>query len=152
MPEAGYVKRKAVWTEEEIKQAIKDWVARYGEVPASTDWHPGDCLRSARISAARSQAWLERAARFKEGEYPWPATVRRVYGRWSSAIRAAGFEPRRESMPLLKNVTTVDNALVQISECLRQAGLADDPKERRLWLSQIVENALAALESDADES
>lgn len=147
MPEAGYVKRRQKWTEEEIVAKIREWVERYGEIPAATDWHPGDCNRSARISAARSQAWLARAERFREGEYPWPRTVQQVFGRWSEAIRAAGFQPRRESIPDLEPSIKPSDAIRSIEGYLRRAKDATDPDERRDLLAKIAERALAALEA-----
>lgn len=146
MPAVGYTKRRAKWTDAEILDKIREWVERYGEIPASTDWHPGDCNRSARISAARSQAWLARAERFREGEYPWPRTVIKAFGTWSAAIREAGFKPRRESMPALEPAVRPSDAIRSIEGYVRRARESQDPDERRELLAKIAERALAALE------
>jgi hypothetical protein len=147
MPEVGYVKRRAKWSQSEIIAKIQEWVQRYGEIPASTDWHPGDCNRCARISAARSQAWLARAERFYEGEYPWPRTVIKSFGSWSEAIRAAGLKPRRESIPELAPTVKPSDAIRSIEGYVRRARDCQDPDERRRLLTKIAERALAALES-----
>jgi hypothetical protein len=147
MPEVGYTKRRVKWTRPEILAKIKEWVERYGEIPAATDWHPGDCNRCARISAARSQAWLARAERFREGEYPWPQTVIKNFGTWSAAIREAGFIPRRESIPSLEPTIKPSDAIRSIEGYVRRARESQDPDERRSLLTKIAERALAALES-----
>lgn len=142
------MKRRLKWTEEEIIQKIKDWQAKYGEIPAATDWNPSDCRRSARISAARSQVWLERSERFSQGVYPWPGTVQKVFGSWNNAIRAAGFQPRKEAISELPDAIKPSDALRSIDAYLRQAQKSDDPVERRKILSQIAQKALAALETE----
>jgi hypothetical protein len=130
------MKRKVKWTEEEVLAAIRSYVAERGIVPAATDFHPGDCVRSARISAARSQAWLERADPARENVYPWPATV----------ARAAGFTPRRESVPDLKPAIKPSDAIRSIEGYLTRAKQSEDVDERRELLSMIADKALAALE------
>lgn len=146
MPDVGYVKRRSKWTEEEVIAKVCEWVKLYGEIPAATDWNPGDCNRSARISAARSQVWLARAERCRAGEYPWPRTVQLIFGSWSGAIRAAGFTPRRESIPALEPSIKPSDAIRSIEGYLRRAQSSSDPDERRELLAKIAERALAALE------
>jgi hypothetical protein len=140
------MKRKVKWTEEEVLAAIRSYVAERGIVPAATDFHPGDCVRSARISAARSQAWLERADHARENVYPWPATVAKLFGSWSAAVRAAGFTPRRESVPDLKPAIKPSDAIRSIEGYLTRAKQSEDVDERRELLSMIADRALAALE------
>lgn len=50
-------------------------------------WNPG----SARHAKDEKAAEVMRAGR----AWPGPQTVRRYFGTWSAAIRAAGFEPGR---------------------------------------------------------
>jgi hypothetical protein len=77
-----------VWTHELIVERFKEWVTLYGEPPASPDWMP---------ATARGRLHDEdRARRFEEADGYWPCgeTVHRVFGSWTAATRAAGFNPR----------------------------------------------------------
>lgn len=69
---------EAPWKPERIIEAIREWVARYGEPPSASEWNTavGDPVR------------------FGSGEYPTTTTVLYRFGSWNVAIEAAGFEPR----------------------------------------------------------
>lgn len=140
------VRRRNVWTREEVLAALREWVERYGEVPAATDFHPGDCMRSARISAARSAAWVARAERSNEGVWPWPRTVQRLFGSWAAAVKEAGYQPRREAMPKLAPTVEPRAALARIRG-LAAAELVSDA-EARVTLTAIATEALRALEAE----
>jgi hypothetical protein len=78
---------------DDIIEAIRRWVALFGEPPVSADWNPS-------VARWRAQEW--RIERYRSGDVergvPWPslnAVKRRFDGSFASAIRAAGFEPRR---------------------------------------------------------
>lgn len=64
---------------------IREWVATYGEPPATCDWSP---------YSARVRCNDETRARRAED---WPSVewVYKVFGSWNDAICAAGFSPRR---------------------------------------------------------
>jgi hypothetical protein len=70
---------------EEILRAVRAWVVRYGEPPAQSDWDP---VRARLVG----QSWRE--VRYREGDWPTVATVRRHFGTHGAALRAAGFLPR----------------------------------------------------------
>lgn len=63
---------------------MRRWVRRHGAIPAAIDWDPSR-------ARATGQDW--RAQRFEEDRYVNAATVRRRFGSWNAAVRAAGFEP-----------------------------------------------------------
>lgn len=99
MPETGYTKRRAAWSEDDILDAIRRWAADHdGMPPTATEWNPSDCRYSAELSTARAEAWLARADDFEAGEYPWTGSVVKRFGSWNDAIRRAGFTPRRRTI------------------------------------------------------
>lgn len=73
------------WTQEAIIAAIHRWAAEAGSPPRANAWMPGHPAREP-----------EDAERYAEGDYPSQATVMNKFGRWSDAIRAAGYEPRKD--------------------------------------------------------
>ncbi len=82
---------------DDILDAIRRWVALFGEPPVSADWNPS-------VARWRAQEW--RIARYRAGDpesgRPWPslnAVKRRFEGSFAAAIREAGFEPRRPGPP-----------------------------------------------------
>lgn len=137
------MKRKAKWEPDEILAAIRDYVAEHGEVPAATDFNPGDCERSARIALARAHAWTERAGRFRTGVYPWPRTVQKAFGSWNAAIREAGYEPRRESMPQLKRYGGDLTRDLQVLADLLGRAQKQTGDELRQSMRQVADLALA---------
>lgn len=85
---------RTMWTRDTIVAAIHGWVARYGAIPAATDWNP---------SQARARGLDWRADRFLEGVWPFQATVQKVFGSWSAAISAAGYQPREGRPPRIRS-------------------------------------------------
>jgi hypothetical protein len=71
------------WTETAIVDAINDWVARYGEVPARIDW---DRHMSRRRGHAAKLARLQAHPR----AVPSPTPVLARFGSWEPALAAAG--------------------------------------------------------------
>jgi len=69
---------------QQILKAIQRWVQETGAPPAAIDWDP---------ARARATGKDGRAQRFVDGAYPNVAVVRRHFGSWNAAIRAAGYEP-----------------------------------------------------------
>jgi hypothetical protein len=64
--------REVLWTPETVVAGIVRWVAEHdGELPTSTTW-----MR-------------------KADGYPTTSSVIKVFGTWTAAIKAAGFEPRK---------------------------------------------------------
>jgi hypothetical protein len=141
MPEAGYKKRRVTWTKEEIESKIKEWTELYGHPPLSTEWHPGDCQRSATISLQRASAWQLRARRFEEGEWPWTGSVVKTYGRWNNAIEAAGLEPTLPVAVMLRDLRSV--APQELDGLMRIVRSAKNEHQRKLALMQVAEAALA---------
>lgn len=77
---------RARWSDEDILDAIRQWVRRYGEPPGVIDWNP---------SLARHRGTPQRAAAFLSGDYPHSVTVVQRFDGWVAALRAAGCEPRK---------------------------------------------------------
>lgn len=61
--------KRGPWTRENIIEAIQEWKRAKGSPPVNTDWERADAT------------------------HPSVQTVRRLFGTWSDALRAAGFEP-----------------------------------------------------------
>src|SRR3954447_5754612 len=89
-PRAAQVRGR--WDRDSIIDAIREWVATYGEPPRAADWNP---------SAAKWSGQPWRVARYRGGRAdgsPWPAlnSAKRPFGgSLTAAIRAAGFEPAK---------------------------------------------------------
>lgn len=79
----------AKWDAEKCVQAIRDYVALFGEPPAASDFTP---------ALARRHCSPERLARAKArkaaGDWPDAATVQYHCGSWNAALVAAGCPPR----------------------------------------------------------
>jgi hypothetical protein len=73
------------FTAEQILDAVRAWVDRYGSPPTTKDWEPSRAL-------AAGQRW--RADRYRNGSWPSLGMVQRRFGTFNEAIRQAGFEPR----------------------------------------------------------
>jgi hypothetical protein len=63
------------WTRERVRDAMRDWRARYGTPPLSYEW--------SRTHASRRGG--EALARLEEGNWPGPGTVTELYGTWAAA-------------------------------------------------------------------
>src|SRR3954452_12426593 len=75
------------WTETLIIEAINDWVARYGEVPARIDWDRHMSRRRGHVAKlARLQAHPRPA--------PTPTPVLARFGSWGAPRAPAGLAPR----------------------------------------------------------
>ncbi len=101
------------FSEQEIVAKVLAWTARYGAPPATTDWEPS------RARAAK-QEW--RARRFEEGEWPSASMVRRRFGTFNAAIRAAGLEPRGCPPRQKAHLSGPDQVLAAIVEWTRRYG------------------------------
>jgi hypothetical protein len=75
------------WTDTAIVDAINDWVARYGEVPARIDW---DRHMNRRRGHQAKLTRLEAHPR----PVPGPTPVLARFGSWEAALAAAGHQPR----------------------------------------------------------
>lgn len=82
--------RNRKWTKRTIISAIRKFERKYGYPPAMRDWNPSAALRDGRRDLAE---------RFcEDGCWPSSALVYRPgapFSRWSEAIEAAGFTPRK---------------------------------------------------------
>jgi hypothetical protein len=151
VPDAGYTKRRAKWSREDILDAIQRWVKAFGEPPTATDWNPSDARRAAREHSAKTQDWLGRVVRFESGDYPWTGTVWKTFGSWNGAISEAGFTPRpptHKKAPAYARTRTLDD----VGRALRRARQLKDPGARSLALYDVADAALqvaAELESEA---
>jgi chromosome segregation ATPase len=83
---------RVVWDRDAIINAIREWVATYGEPPRAADWNPS-CAKWSR------QEWrIERYRAGRADGSPWPAlnSAKRPFGgSLTEAVRAAGFAPAR---------------------------------------------------------
>lgn len=88
-----------------VLDSMRDWYKRYGEVPSSLDWN---------IAQARRQAaplrWEIIKKRHRDRTWPSPTNAQRLFGSWSKAIEAAGFESmqpgeRRNPEAWRRNIT-----------------------------------------------
>jgi hypothetical protein len=93
--QAGYVPRPApsrvranLAGPEDVLDAIREWVRRFGDVPSMADWDPA---RARRLK----QDW--RIARYHDGDWPSVRSVAHHFGSLSRAIEAAGLQPRAAS-------------------------------------------------------
>jgi AcrR family transcriptional regulator len=68
------------WTRERVRDAMRAWHARYGQLPSSYDW--------SRTHASRRGG--DALVRLSEGEWPSASAVTSLYGTWAAA-RADAF-------------------------------------------------------------
>lgn len=69
---AGFTVYNPPWTHDEVLDAIRAWAREHGKAPPKQTWDTTD------------------------GTHPSSATVRRMFGTFSEAVRRAGLEPGRE--------------------------------------------------------
>ena len=67
------------WTRERVREAMREWRARYGAAPSSYDWSRTHARRRGGEALKRLQA----------GEWPAPSTVIDLYGNWAAAVADA---------------------------------------------------------------
>ncbi len=144
MPKAGYKKRRAKWTEDEVIEKIQEWNSKFGAPPTSTEWNPSDCRRSARISTDRAASWLDRAMTFETGEYPWTGSVQKLFDSWNAAIKAAGFTPRTSTLGSLRKGLTAEG-LPGLKKLFDEVE-AVKGEAQRMVLYRIAETAIALAE------
>src|SRR3954451_15795619 len=130
-------RRVTRWSRESIIEKLREWNELYGEPPCSADWNPS-------LARWRAQEW--RADRYREGIWPSTNAAKRPFGgSFDAAVRAAGLEPHRsgprrrpagarpdieQRAPMAPR--SVDDALLDASERVRDAERSAAPLERRL--------------------
>src|SRR3954471_12918494 len=135
-------RRVTRWTREAIIEKILEWNELYGEPPCSADWNPS-------LARWRAQDW--RADRYREGVWPSTNAAKRPFdGSFDAAVRAAGLEPHRSGQrrrpagaarPGVEQrgpqpPRSVDEALAEAAERVRDAGLRAAALERRLLAAE----------------
>src|SRR5919107_5236788 len=121
--------RGAGWDRDSIIEAIREWVATYGEPPRAADWNP---------SSAKWSGQLWRVERYRAGRAdgsPWPAlnSAKRPFGgSLNEAVRAAGFAPAKPGPTRRRDVDP------------EQAGRAVISPEGRAKVDAALEQARAA--------
>lgn len=79
------------WTREAVVAAIQRFAERHGRQPSAVDFNPAQ---------ARALGKRSLSERFYEaGDYPAATSVVEVFGSWSAAIAAAGFERLKPGRP-----------------------------------------------------
>jgi hypothetical protein len=77
-----------LWTTDTVIAAIREFTDRYGCTPGAMDWNP---------PMARAVGRRDLSDRFYADDcWPHSNTVIAKFGRWNTAIIAAGFEPRAQ--------------------------------------------------------
>jgi hypothetical protein len=105
--------RARTWTRAQIRERIREWVARYGDVPTVADLEP---------SRARRAGHEWRARRFEAGEWPSATIIRREFGTLSAAVRFAGFRPRPTPSRLKPKLRSDVEILEAIREWTKRYG------------------------------
>lgn len=144
---------RVVWDRDAIINAIREWVATYGEPPRAADWNPSSAKWS-------RQEWrIERYRAGRADGSPWPAlnSAKRPFGgSLSEAVRAAGFAPAK---PGPRRHTDVDLARADrsavdgegralLDAALTQVRAAD---RRVAVLERRLERALAVVQRLREE-
>jgi hypothetical protein len=97
----------------ELLDKIRAWTELYGAPPQTKDWEP------ARARAARHD-W--RVLRYRAGDWPSAGMLRRQFGTFNAAIRAAGLEPSAGPTRYKRHVTGPEQVLAAIVEWNRRFG------------------------------
>jgi hypothetical protein len=121
---------------DEIVRAIREWTRRYGEPPTQADWDP---------YRARQLRQMWRIARYREGEWPSLAAVRRHHGSLSAAVAAAGVGPGERE----RTLRTARDADGTAGPKALAASLSAVATARREGDSDTLERALVELASAA---
>jgi DNA-directed RNA polymerase specialized sigma24 family protein len=120
------VNRSVRWTEAAIVEALREWVARYGEVPTRVDWDRHMCRRRGHdAKLARLDAHPE--------SLPSPTPVLARFGSWEAALAAAGFKARFTPHTVSAQELRQTAALYESDLSVAQVGarLGRDPKTVR---------------------
>ncbi|WP_354701502.1 hypothetical protein DSM112329_01821 [Paraconexibacter sp. AEG42_29] len=124
---------------EQVLLAIREWTRRYGDPPAQTDLDPYRARRT-------GQPW--RADRYLAGDWPSLPTVRHHYGTLTSAVRAAGLEPRPQTEAVTDRVQRRRRNRLALVDQLSHADASPGPKA----LADAVRGVAAARASgDQDD-
>jgi hypothetical protein len=95
---SAYVHRRhwsapRTWDRERIVAALHDWTTYTGSPPRSYEWAPATAAGLG-LTTPRVELWERHHPR-----WPSTSTVCVHFGRWSTALRAAGLEPHRAIAP-----------------------------------------------------
>lgn len=104
-------RRRQIWNQDTIVEAIKAWVEHYGWVPTAIDWSP-----AAAVSVKDGEARVRRFYDTTVGFWPGESTVRREFGSWAAGIHAAGFELHGHGRP---PDNRIDPTLPEVREAVR---------------------------------
>jgi hypothetical protein len=77
-----------------VLAAVQTWAEEFGQPPTSTEWEIGKPAKYAEAALSKARLWNDKGSRFESGVYPSNDTVRRLFGTFSAALEAAGFESR----------------------------------------------------------
>jgi hypothetical protein len=140
---ARATKARTPWDRDSIINAIREWVATYGEPPRAADWNPSSAKWS-------GQLWrVERYRAGRAGGTPWPAlnSAKRPFnGSLTEAIVAAGFEPAKPGPRRRRDVNPeqADRAVISPEgRAMLEAALAR---------AREAERRVAALEARLDRA
>lgn len=122
------------WTPERVIEAIQAWAGDLGEPPTSNEWEVGRPAKYADAALAKARLWHEKAARFEGGGYPSNDTVKRIFGSFSAALAAAGFEPRPQGRTP-RELTARQIALLR----QRSGGMSAGPSQLAHQIKQVME-------------
>jgi hypothetical protein len=95
------------WTDDAILSAIRLFDTRHGRPPTTTDWSPAAASSSGRMPHPDDGP----------GDCPSPHTVRRAFGSFPAAVRAAGLEPARTGGSVRWSRARVLAALRDFADC-----------------------------------
>jgi hypothetical protein len=148
---------RQTWTPERVLAAVRSWAEEFGAPPTSTEWEVGKPEKYADRALAKARMWQGKAARFEGGNYPSNDTVRRLFGSFSKALSAAGFEPRppgrtpravtdRQAAMLRQRSGGMAAGPAQLAadfKAVARANAAKDPLALRGALMELAATALA---------
>jgi len=120
-PEAVPAGRAARFSREDILARVQDWERAYGEPPTIRDWDPSRARRS-------GQPW--RAERFAAGEWPSVGMVRRQFGTFNAALRAAGLVTRESPHRVKGHLTGPEQVIAAIVGWTKRYG---EPPTQADW-------------------
>lgn len=83
MEPEDHVAEHKIWGKDEVLDAISRWARLYGDAPRASDWN---------VTMAKRNGWWDRVHKYEQGNWPGTSVVQRVFGSWSAALVASGFE------------------------------------------------------------